>query len=119
MNERERVSDYIQSIKETIANPVSAPGWVLVTRQENTRCILELGFTSRNIQDILLDLSVTDYIDGPCQDRDQKGDLWMFGKVTDNRTIYIKIKLASFGQLKRVRVISFHFAEYPVEYPFR
>ena len=119
MDEREKVRDFLQSIKETIANPVADQGWVLVPRPENKECILQLGFKYQDISETLLDLSVEDYCEGPCQDRDQPGDLWVFGKVIENKAIYIKIKLASFGPLRIVRVISFHFADYTLDHPFK
>ena len=119
MDEREKVRDFLQSIKETIANPVADQGWVLVPRPENKECILQLGFKYQDISETLLDLSVEDYCEGPCRDRDQPGDLWVFGKVIENKAVYIKIKLASFGPLRIVRVISFHFADYTLDHPFK
>jgi len=119
LDEREKVRDFLQSIKETIANPVADQGWVLVPRPENKECILQLGFKYQDISETLLDLSVEDYCEGPCQDRDQPGDLWVFGKVIENKAVYIKIKLASFGPLRIVRVISFHFADYTLDHPFK
>lgn len=106
-------------VKETIANPVADRGWVLVPRKENKECILQLGFKYPDIQETLLGLSVEDYCEGPCQDRDQPGELWIFGKVVENNEVYIKLKLASFGPLRIVRVISFHLAEQTLEYPFK
>lgn len=119
MQERETVRDFLQSVKETVANPVADHGWVLVPRLENKKCILQLGFKYQDINETLLSLSVEDYCEGPCWDRDQRGELWVFGKVIENKAVYIKMKLASFGPLRIVRVISFHFAEYTLEYPFK
>lgn len=118
MHEREKVRDFLQMVKETITNPVADQGWVFVPRKENTECILQLGFKYPDIQETLLGLSVEDYCEGPYQDRDQKGELWIFGKVIESNVVYIKLKLASFGPLRIVRVISFHFAEHILEYPF-
>jgi hypothetical protein len=117
--ERENVRDFLQSVKETIANPIADQGWVLVPRPENKECILQLGFKYQDIKETLLDLSVEDYCEGPSRDRDQPGELWIFGKVIENKTVYIKIKLASFGLLKIVRILSFHFAEHTLEYPLK
>ena len=119
MDEREKVRDFLQAVKETIANPVADQGWVLVPRPENMECILQLGFKYQDISETLLDLSVEDYCEGPCRDRDQPGDLWVFGKVMENKAVYIKIKLASFGPLRIVRIISFHFADYTLNHPFK
>ena len=120
MYDRAQARDFLQAVKETVANPVSGcEGWVLVPRQENKECILQLGFKYQDIREMLLDLSVEDYCEGPCQDRDQLGELWVFGKAVENKNIYIKIKLASFGPLRIVRIISFHFAKQLLGYPFK
>jgi len=37
----------------------------------------------------------------------------------ESNVVYIKLKLASFGPLRIVRVISFHFAQRTLEYPFK
>ena len=118
MQEREIVRDFLQLVKETIANPIADQGWVLVPRKENKECLLQLGFKYPDIKETLLGLSVEDYCEGPCDDRDQPGELWVFGKTIENKTVYIKLKLASFGPLRIVRVVSFHFAEHTLEHPF-
>ena len=64
-------------------------------------------------------MSVEDYCEGPRWDRDQPGELWVFGKAIESNAVYIKLKLASFGSLRNVRVVSFHFAEHPLEHPFK
>lgn len=119
MHERKEVGSFLQSVKETISNPVTEQGWVLVPRPENKECILQLGFKIPDIEETVLGLSVEDYCEGPCRDRDQPGELWIFGKVIENQTVYIKLKLASFGPVRIVRIISFHFAEYPLNYPLK
>lgn len=120
MVDRAEVWEFLQSVKEAITKPVAGcQGWVLVLRQENKECILQLGFKYQDIYETLLSLSVEDYCEGPCQDRDQPGDLWIFSKVIENQDIYIKMKLASFGPLRIVRVISFHFAKQPLDHPYK
>lgn len=119
LEKRQQVRDFLYSIKETIANPVVEPGWVLVKRQENMECMAQLGFKYQDIKEVLLSLSVEDYCEGPCRDRDQKGEVWIFGKEIENKSVYIKLKLASLDKLKTVRVISFHFSEYPLEPLFK
>ena len=122
LHERDKVREFLQLVKETIAKPVAESGWVLVPRPENNECIVQLGFKYADIEETLLGLSVEDYCEGPCRDRDQPGELWVFGKEIEGKTIYIKLKLASFGtveSLRIVRVVSFHLAEYALEHPFQ
>jgi hypothetical protein len=118
LQEREKVRDFLQLVKETITNPVTGQGWVLVPRKENNECIIQLGYKYPDIKETLLGLSVEDYCEGPCHDRDLPGELWVFGKTLESKPVYIKIKLASFGTLRIVRVVSFHFAEHTLEHPF-
>jgi len=47
LQEREVVRDFLQLVKETIANPVADQGWVLVPRKENKECLLQLGFKTQ------------------------------------------------------------------------
>ena len=119
MEEREVVRNFLQLVKETIANPVADQGWLFVPRKENMECLTQLEFKYTDIKETLLGLSVEDYCEGPCQDRDQPGELWVFGETIENKVVYIKLKLASLGQLRFVRVVSFHFAEHTLEYPFK
>ena len=96
--------------------------WYLQRRKDNEACLTELGLTLQDVHEELLGLSVVDYCEGPIPDRDMPGDLWMFGKFIRGREVYIKLKLATLGQLKQlklVRVVSFHFAKEPLSYPYK
>lgn len=116
--QRITISNFLQEVKKTITNPLSNyQSWVLVRRRKTLNCVLQLGFNYRDIHSVILGLSVTDYCQGPVQDRRERGDLWIFGKAIGDKEIYIKIKLATFGALKMVRIISFHFANEPLCYP--
>ena len=119
MHDKKEVRDFLQSVKETITKPIAEQGWVLVPRSENKECMLQLGFKYEDVGEALLNLTVEDYCDGPCQDRDQPGDLWIFGKFIETKVVYIKIKLASLGPLRIVRVVSFHLAKEELEYPYK
>lgn len=119
MSRRQDVTDFLDEVHKTLSDPVGGPyGWVLVPRPENKECILELGFKNTAIDETLRGLAVEDYCEGPSHDLDQPGELWVFGKYIVEKEIYIKIKLAAFGKLKRVRVISFHFARQPLLRPY-
>jgi hypothetical protein len=114
------VSCYLQEIKEVISNPSSEhEGWVLVPRPENIMCVTDLGLKNPDIVTIILGLSVADYCEGPCRDNSMPGDIWIFGKWLEETEMYIKLKLAKFGPIRRVRIISFHPAKDDLVYPFR
>jgi hypothetical protein len=105
---KQRTRDFLEGVKQAIASPA--------TRIE---CIAELGLTLDDVRDAILGLSVADYCGGPLHDRNMPGDLWVFGKVMEGREVYIKLKLAKIGPVKRVRVVSFHFPKEPLCYPYR
>ena len=45
------------------------------------------------------------------------GDLWVFGKDVKGQEVYIKI---CYGQPNRSTIcVSFHIAEYPMNYPYK
>jgi hypothetical protein len=117
---KQRTRDFLEAVKQTITNPATRyDGWLLVRRPESVECITELGLTLGDVRDAILGLSVADYCAGPLADRDMPGDLWVFGKVMESREIYIKLKLARIGPVKRVRIVSFHFPREPLYYPYR
>jgi hypothetical protein len=119
-SEASDVSIFLVEVKRTIAKAGSGSyGWVLVNRRENWDCLANLGFTLRDVGSTLQELTVADYCEGPVKDLDMPGDLWVFGKELEGKEIYVKLKLARLGPLAIVRVVSFHFAEKPLSYPYK
>jgi hypothetical protein len=106
------VRDFLQEVKQTVTKRGGKDqGWVLVKRKDNMDCLAELELDFRDVHDVILGLLVADYCEGPILDRDMPGELWVFGKVIAGKEVYIKLKLATFGGLRRVRVVSFHLAK--------
>ena len=118
--ERAQVVQFLQEAKQAITRPFGGfRGWEIVPRPENKDCILQLGFRYSDVREVLLGLSVEDYCEGPLEDKDMPGDLWVFGKAVDGREVYIKLKLAKFGSITRLRVVSFHFPRACILYPLK
>lgn len=67
---------------------------------------------------VIKTIKVEDYSEGPIADTLNKiGEMWVFGKDVANHEIYIKISL---GYPNSSTIcISFHVAEYPMQYPHR
>jgi hypothetical protein len=86
-----------------------------VTRQT----LRQLGLTKHNLEETLLGLSVVDYCKGPEQDRDQPGDVWVFGKRIKGQELYIKLKVAQVNGSYIAKCISFHPVEFPMRYPLK
>lgn len=114
------IREFLEEVKRTIAKVNDTDyGWRIVKRPETMNCLAELELDFGDVRDTILQLLVTDYCEGPVCDRDMPGDLWVFGKVVAGKEVYIKLKLATFGSLKLVRVVSFHLAKESLCYPYR
>ena len=90
-----------------------------VPRPDNLDALSELGLTFGNARDEIMALSVTDYCDGPEDDRDKPGDIWVFGQEIEGKEVYITLKVASVGDEKLAKCISFHISRRPLRFPYR
>lgn len=87
-------------------------------RGKNAQALLDLEITSGYRKEILKQLEVEDYSEGPIPDKLYKGsDMWVFGKNIKDREIYIKISLGF--KNARIILISFHLSDHPLNYPFK
>ena len=87
-------------------------------REKNTITLVQLGITRAQRKTLLLELTATDYSEGPIRDRDKGPDLWVFGKALKGTDLYIKVTLG-FAQSGAVICISFHAAQHPMKFPLR
>jgi hypothetical protein len=87
-------------------------------REKNLSALGELGIIKGMRKEVIQSLTVEDYSEGPIKNiLNQWGDLWVFGKDVKGQEVYIKI---SYGMPnKRAICISFHLAEYPMNYPYK
>ncbi len=77
--------------------------------------LLKLGINNIIREEIIFSLEDIDYSEGPIIDTLNKGaDMWVFGKDYNDTDIYIKISVSN-----RALCISFHEAEYPLNFPFK
>lgn len=88
-----------------------------VPREAFIKTLTLLGITRRICYDELLSLSVEDYCQGPENDRDRPGEVWVFGRHLEGKEIYIKLKLAKAGKETIAKCLSFHVAEFPLCFP--
>jgi len=63
-------------------------------------------------------ISVEDYFEGPVPDDNPRfdGEVWKFGPYIEGCQFYVKQKIT---EDPRVLCISFHPAEFPIQYPYR
>ncbi|QQS34777.1 MAG: toxin [Ignavibacteriales bacterium] len=86
---------------------------------DNTEAVVELDIKPVNRNETLLKLTSNDYYKGPNPDlHDPYGSpVWEFGKVVNNKEVYIKISLGSPG--KPVICKSFHLPKRKINYPYK
>ncbi len=87
-------------------------------RGKNTQALAELEITPAYRENVIRNITVSDYSEGPVKDTLNKyGEMWVFGKDVKKKEVYIKIAL---GHPDSATIcISFHKAEHPVVYPFK
>ncbi len=91
----------------------------MINRAENQQSLADLGMTKENRKNLILSLTVQDYCSGPEADKDQPGEIWVFGKAVGCQEVYIKLKIADTISMKIAKCISFHAARYPLNYPYK
>ncbi len=87
-------------------------------RGKNTSALLKFEITPNKRKEIIFGLDVTDYVEGPIDDKLYGiASMWVFGKKVKDFNVYIKI---SMGMKDSSTIcISFHEAEFDLNYPFK
>ena len=115
MATKEQVEEFLKRLKEKIKV------FDIIFRDDRgknlqTLAALEIAPTYR--KQVVLNIEPEDYSEGPIVDTLNKmGEMWVFGKDVKGHEVYIKITLG-FPNCSTI-CISFHLAEYPINYPFK
>ncbi len=87
-------------------------------RGKNSQALLDLEISSNRRKEIIEKLTCEDYSQGPIEDQIYGiPPMWVFGKDMKGTEIYIKISMGKFSS--ETICISFHPAEYIMNYPFK
>ena len=113
---RKEIQSFLVSFKQAVTQ---GSGVFLIPRHDNRVTMSHLGITKKNLEEILLALSVENYSSGLEEDRGRSGQIWVFGKEVRGYEIYIKLKVADVSGRKIAKCISFHIASYSIEYPYK
>ena len=91
---------------------------ILNEREKNAKTLAALELTPNGQREVIKSIEVEDYSEGPIRNLlNAWGDLWVFGKDVNGQEVYIKI---AYGMPNsRAICISFHIAEYPMNYPYK
>lgn len=87
-------------------------------RGKNTQALIDLELRPTDRKNTLETLETIDYSEGPIKENLYGGaDMWVFGKTIKKREVYIKITMGAMGS--SVICISFHLAQYKMNYPLK
>lgn len=115
MSSEESVGKFLRAFKEKMSI------WDVLFRDDRgknlqTLTVLEISPSARKA--VLEKLTPQDYAQGPLEENLYGlREMWVFGKRHKGTEIYIKITMGFPGT--SVICISFHQAEYPIQYPFK
>lgn len=111
----EEVQAFLQDFK------IKLDIWGIIYRDDrgkNAQTLLNLEISPSFRDKILKELQLSDYCEGPKVEQLYGGaDMWVFGKKIKGQDVYIKISMGTTG--RQVICISFHIAEYAMNYPLK
>jgi hypothetical protein len=87
-------------------------------RGKNTQALVVLELRPIDRKGVLEALEIKDYSKGPIEERLYGGaEMWVFGKIVKKKEVYIKITIGAMDS--GVICISFHLAQYKMNYPLK
>ena len=99
------ILQYLIKVKEL----VSSGHWTLIPRKKNLDSLSEKGLTIGDVKAELLSLGLVDYEKGPEVEDSYSGDIWIFKRIINGVSFYIKLKIdvANDGT-EILKCLSFH-----------
>ena len=115
MADKSIIKSFLQELKAII----KSLGIIFSNRPKNSiQNLADLSITAKMREEIILNLEVEDYSEGPLEETQQGGtEMWVFGKVIKGQQVYIKLTISK--MTGTAVCISFHKAEYPMEFPLK
>jgi len=114
----EEIEEFLNDVKKTI--------WTSFEQRfkpKNKNTLTALGYNWDDVKREIASLTYKDYIEGPIQEHGTINFVWKFGKIVQDKEIYIKIKLIGINNLGEkidtVYCLSFHFKEKNINYPYK
>ncbi len=92
-------------------------GLTYINRHKNSQTLLMLQMKASDRTPIILSLEANNYSAGPLPDHYGGTAVWVFGTLLQSLEIYIKVTLKE--EQNNCLCISFHIADYPMNYPLR
>jgi hypothetical protein len=113
-SDKPTVSEFLNKWSLACSNSV-----FIVPRDKNRDSLSQLGWTMDMAKTELKKLSLSNYVKGPEEDRDNPGEFWFFGRPSNQGDVYIKVKIFEHKGKLNAKCVSFHLAEYPLKYPYK
>lgn len=114
---KEITIDDVRNFLSSMNVKIDIYGMVFAERQRCQETMRMLGINENVAKSIIKTLNATDF-SKYFEDTVQWGcDLWAFGKDINGEDIYIKIGLGLTG--RQTICVSFHKADFPIQYPFK
>lgn len=125
---KNQVSEFLDGLKESLNDEkfnIDTNFTLIRSKKEGKEefstqfTLLDLGYDVYDVIDRLKELTVEDYSE-TLLDRDNLNPpaLFVFGKNINNRQVYIKLKIRNGGE-KHVVCVSFHYAEFQMNFPYK
>jgi hypothetical protein len=110
----------VEAFLKALREAISKNGLHVIPRASNTQALLDLGLTPKLREEIVLNLQVENYAQGPLpDDQGMPGDVWIFGCEVNSREVYVKLKLVEVQGEKYTKCLSFHPSQYTLQYPLK
>ena len=115
MTDKTVIKSFLQELKVII----KSFGIIFSNRPKNSiQNLADLSITAKMREEIILNLEIQDYSEGPLEETQQGGtEMWVFGKLIKNQEVYIKLTLSKITA--GAVCISFHKAEFPMKFPLK
>lgn len=115
MTDNSIVKSFLQKLKQII----KVWGIIFSNRPKNSiQNLADLSITAKMREEIILNLDIEDYSEGPLEETQQGGtEMWIFGKTIKGQQIYIKLTISKITV--QAICISFHKAKFPMEFPLK
>ena len=92
MSNKAAVKSFLQELKQVIKT------WdiIFINRPKNSvQDLADLGITANSRKEIISQLEVEDYSEGPETETQHNGkEMWIFGKIIKKQEIYIKLTIS-------------------------
>ena len=106
-----RVEEFLKKYKSLACVKDS---FFIVPRDKNIQCIADLGITTPQAKDVIMNLNKNNYYKGPEEDKNGSGNnVWIFQAIVRGKCVYIK--LSDDFQNNKAKCISFHSPQYSMK----